>query len=53
MQYAVHEYFMNKRFVSVRRVEEEGEGMKGLVEGGRGGGTVEDLCYIRSRKRGI
>ena len=43
---------MNKRFVSVRRVEEEGEGIKGLVEGGRGG-IVEDLSYSRSRKRGI
>ena len=44
---------MNKRFVRVRRVEEEGEGMKGLVEGRRGGGIVEDLSYSRSRKRGI
>ena len=44
---------MNKRFVSVRRVEEEGAGIKGLVEGGRGLGIVEDLSYSRSRKRGI
>ena len=45
MQYAVHEYFMNKRFVSVRRVEEEGEGMKGLVEGGRGGYSGGFMLY--------